>query len=125
MLGTMWAAFFGMLFSNHFPVFKARSYNKQITEDSIGVVVVMDEKFAGDIKQIFNDNQAHQVQQDPADLALDRGTRRFWTTVVQLLVFVGVVAGLLLYDVIHIPFPSNMVDQESIGSSRARAWLHP
>jgi hypothetical protein len=54
MLGTMWAAFFGMLVSNRFPVFKKRIYHPQISEDSIGVVVEMGENLAQEIEEIFN-----------------------------------------------------------------------
>ena len=125
MLGTMWAAFAGLLFTNFFPVFKPRIYSPQITEDSIGVVVEMDEKLTEEIETVFKKFDAHLVQKEPGSPQTDRGARRFWTIVVQVLAFAGVIGGLLAYDVIHIPFPSNMVDQESIGFQQGPRLTSP
>ena len=115
MLGTMWTAFFGMLIANRFPVFKRRVYNVQITEDSIGVVAEVDETLASEIERVFKENGSHSVQQEPASPRIDAGNRRFWGAVLGGLVILTVIIGLLSYDIIRIPFSSQMVEQESIG----------
>jgi len=125
MLGTMWMAFFGMLLSNKFPVFKKQVYSPRITGDSIGLLVEMDEKLADEIKKIFNDNQAHEIQQQGASQAADPGAKRFWWSVVAVLVAAGGVTGLFVYDIIHIPFPSQMVDQVSIGEQQGPRLAAP
>jgi mono/diheme cytochrome c family protein len=125
MLGTMWAAFFGMLVSNRFPVFKKRAYHPVISDDSIGVAVEMDEDLASKIENIFKDNQAHQILQEEASPRRDRGMLRFWGGVAAFLVIAGGIGGLFVYDVIKIPFPSNMIDQESIAPQQGPRLAAP
>ena len=125
MLGTMWMAFFGMLISNRFPVFKKQAYHPSISGDSIGVLVEMDEKLVDEITKIFQDNDAHQIQREPASPPVDTGMQRFWAGLVVLLVLAGGIAGLFLYDIIRIPFPSQMVEQDSIAAQEGPRLAAP
>jgi len=125
MLGTMWMAFLGMLISNGFPSFKKKAYHPSITGDSIGVLVEMDEKRASEITQIFKDNQAHEIQQEAASVRVDVGMLRFWLGFVVFLGLAGGITGIFLYDIVRIPFPSQMVEQESIAAQQGPRLAAP
>jgi mono/diheme cytochrome c family protein len=125
MLGTMWAAFFGMLVSNGFPVFKKRAYHPQISTDSIGVVVEVDDGLKEKIETVFKDNQAHQIIQEAASPKRDTGMLRFWAGFAGFLIIAAGVGGLFVYDVVRIPFPSQMIEQESIAAQQGPRLAAP
>jgi mono/diheme cytochrome c family protein len=125
MLGTMWAAFFGMLVSNGFPVFKKQAYHPQISIDSIGLAVAADESLAEKIEAVFKDNQAHQMTRESASPKRDTGMLRFWGGFVVFLIIVISVGGLFVYDVVRIPFPSQMIEQESIAAQQGPRLAAP
>ena len=116
MLGTMWGAFFGMIFLNRFPIFKRQIYDPHITEGMIGVQVNVDNdnlaKSAADIYKSFN---ASYFQQIGAAARSDRGFWIFWTAVAGVLLVGATITVLFFYNIFQIPFPTNMADQDSIG----------
>jgi mono/diheme cytochrome c family protein len=125
MLGTMWAAFFGMLVSNRFPVFKKRVYHPQIGKDSIGLVIEIGDDLTQNIEAVFKDNHAHQILQEPASPRRDVNMLQFWAGLaIFLLIAVGI-GGLFAYDVLRIPFPSQMVEQESIAAQEGPRLAAP
>ena len=116
MLGTMWGAFFGMIFLNRFPIFTPQIYDPHITEGMIGVQVEVDNgdlaKSAADIFKSFN---ASHFQQTDAAPRFDRGFWIFWTAVAGVLLVGATISALFFYNIFQIPFPTNMADQDSIG----------
>ncbi len=114
MLGTMWTAFFSMLSANRFPVFKQRAYHPDITAGSIGVVVEADESLAAQIEAVFTNAGGYHVERVAASPRVDVGQRRFWAIVLGGGAALIVISLLFFYDVLHINFPSQMIDQESV-----------
>jgi mono/diheme cytochrome c family protein len=115
MLGTMWATFFGLLLGNRFPVFKTPLYDPRITEGHVGVLADVDEALADRAYELLESNGAHHMHRVEADPAPDHRFRLFWGSVLGAIAVLGIVLLLLVYDVISIPFPSNMVHQDSVG----------
>ncbi len=114
MLGTMWTAFFSLLVSNRFPFMKHQIYDVRITEDSIGVIVVADKGLAEKLESAFRDGGAYEFRQDVPSPKVDIGYRRFWAGVIATVVVATIVGGLFVYDILRIPFGTQMYDQESI-----------
>lgn len=114
MLGTMYATFFGMLALNRFPRFKAEPYDASIADERIGVQVDVADDLADRAAEVFNNNQAQNIQRVPAAPQVDRGQRIFWASALGALAVIGAISLLFFYDVIRIPFPTNMYDQDSI-----------
>jgi mono/diheme cytochrome c family protein len=115
MLGTMWATFFGLLLGNRFPVFKEQPYDPRITEGHVGILVEVDEELADRACELLESNGAHHMHRAKADPAPDHRFRLFWGGVLGAIAVLGVVLLLLVYEVVKIPFPSNMVHQDSVG----------
>jgi mono/diheme cytochrome c family protein len=115
MLGTMWGAFFGFLLVNRFPAFGRPAYNPQITAGDIGLLVRVDEQLVPQAERVFHEEGAHDVQR------LERewiNTGAWFRLVATAGLVVAVLAGvslLFFYDILRIPFPSQMVHQDSIG----------
>ena len=82
----------------------------------IGVQVEVDNndlaKSAEDVFKSFNASHFQQVEAAPT---FDRGFWIFWTAVAGVLLVGATISTLFFYNVFQIPFPSNMVDQDSIG----------
>jgi mono/diheme cytochrome c family protein len=115
MLGTMWATFFGLLLGNRFPVFKEQPYDPRITEGHIGVLVEVDGELADGACELLESKGAHHIHRVEADPTPDHRFRFFWGGLLGAVGVLGAVLLLLVYDVISIPFPSNMVHQDSVG----------
>jgi mono/diheme cytochrome c family protein len=113
MLGTMWAAFFGLLGENRFPTFRKQIYDPRITEGHIGVVVEVDESLADQVEKVLRDNGAHHMRREIYTPQADYGLMAFWGTILGALALVGVITLLISYDVLKLPFPTNMANQES------------
>ncbi len=114
MLGTMWASFFGMVGENRFPVFKRQIYDPRISEGYIGVAVEIGTDIVDQVRGIFNDLGAEDVVSGETDERKDPGHRLFWAGFFVLGGVLTLLTGLLAYNVIQIPFPSQMVSQESV-----------
>jgi mono/diheme cytochrome c family protein len=114
MLGTMWAAFFGLLHANVFPIFKSQVYDPRITEGHIGIVVRVDESQAEEAEKILVENGAHHMRREPYVVETDYRRIAFRVAVPAGLVILAGLILLVAYDVIKAPIPSNMVDQNSI-----------
>ncbi len=125
MLGTMWTSFFSLLVANRFPALKHRAYDVRVTEDSIGIVIDMDQKLFDDLSKIIKDAGAYEVRQEAASPKVDVGYRRFWGTVLGGLLVITVIGVLFVYDVFRIPFGTQMYDQESISYEQGPRRVAP
>jgi mono/diheme cytochrome c family protein len=114
MLGTMWATFFGLLFANRFPIFKPQLYDPRITEGHLGVLAEVDEGLADQVESILTRNGAHHMCRERAGAEGDPRHRVFWTAVVAALLAAAIVLLVLAYEVVKIPFPTNMANQDSV-----------
>ena len=114
MLGTMWATFFGFVIGNRFPVLKPQLYDPRITEGHIGVLAEVDEGLADQAESVLTANGAHHMHRQEAGPQADLGHRKFWTAAIAALVAAGVTLLLFTYEVIKIPFPTNMNHQDSV-----------
>ena len=115
MLGTMWAAFFGLLWLNGLPAFKQEHYDVRITAGFIGVQAAVDNRQTDLFERIFKDSGVVELKKQAIGPVLDKKFRMFWGGAAGLLTVGLVVLMLFVYDVIKIPFPSNMVEQDSFG----------
>jgi mono/diheme cytochrome c family protein len=114
MLGTMWAAFFGLLGASRFPAMKAEAYDPRITEGHIGILATVPAAQVEEVASLLQANGAHHMRREPVDLTPDVGRRRFWFAVGGALLLVTVIVLLLAYDVVEIPFPTQMDSQPSV-----------
>ncbi len=115
MLGTMWAAFFSLLVENRFPVFRKQIYDPRITEGHIGVVAQVDEAQADQVIEILTANGAHHLKRAPVEKKTDVRLTVFWVGALASVVVVLGVLELFAYDVIKLPFPTQMTEQDSVG----------
>jgi mono/diheme cytochrome c family protein len=116
LLGTMWTIFFGFFVVNRLPAFGRPVYDRRITLGKIGIVVRPEQAQALEVESALRKAGAGDLQHLSDDEEADNRTWvRITVGVVGILV-VGVGISLLFsYDVLRIPFPSQMVDQDSIG----------
>jgi mono/diheme cytochrome c family protein len=97
-------------------IFKTRLYDPRITEGHIGVYVAADEAIADEVERVLTDNGAHHMNREPInETRVDYRNRAFWASVAVLLVLVIGVVLLLAYEVIKIPFATQMEAQVSVG----------
>ena len=114
MLGAMWATFFAMLVSNRFPMFKAQVYDPRVSEGHIGILAQVDEMLGDRVENILAANGGHHLHREAADPRPDTRFKLFWAAAVAFIVVAAAVGLLFVYDILRIPFPSNMVDQDSV-----------
>ncbi len=136
MLGTMWAAFVGLLLENRFPIFKSQLYDPRITEGHIGVLAEVDAELADKAEAILKANGAHHLQRveekyplfaRPGNL-LDRLKARvttlfgpdllqrpFWLVVAVGIVVLLAVGAFIPYGIFPVAIPTQMEHQVSIG----------
>ncbi len=114
MLGTMWAAFFGLLAINRFPDFETKTYDPRITEGHIGVLVWLNEAMADKAEAILVAHGGHHLQRIPYEPTSNRNLVRFWGIVVAGVTILGVLILFIGYDIIPLHFPTNMAEQDSI-----------
>jgi mono/diheme cytochrome c family protein len=115
MLGTMWATFFGMLFLNRFPAMDKLPYDPRITEGNVGVLAFVDDTLGEEVEQALKSFGAFDIKRERRNpKPRSHKFELFWGGAgLTGLVLVGIL-GLFLFDVIRIPFPTNMIDQDSI-----------
>ncbi len=116
MLGTMWSAFFGFLAINRFPVFGQPAYDVRITTGDIGVLAEVNEELLSRAESVFKENGAHDVRRLENRQQINTAAWiRFVTAGGLATAVVIIIAVLFWYDVLRIPFLSQMVNQQSIG----------
>jgi mono/diheme cytochrome c family protein len=114
MLGTMWATFFGFLAVNRLPTFGAPLYDARITLGKIGLLVRPKEAEVREVESALREAGAVDVRLVVAREGTKGRVRvRAAVTGVVLLLAVGL-SLLFFYDVIRIPFPTNMAHQASV-----------
>ncbi|MCL4394760.1 MAG: DUF3341 domain-containing protein [Chloroflexi bacterium] len=116
MLGTMWAAFFGLLLSNRFPITKSQLYDPRITEGHIGVLAEVDDSLVDEVENVLRSNGAHHLRRADATTPPDLRHRAFWAVIAGAVVIGAIVVTLLAYGIVDISFPTQMADQYSIAS---------
>jgi mono/diheme cytochrome c family protein len=116
MLGTMWVTFLGFLVLNRLPVFGRPAYDARITAGDIGVLVHTDEEASPQVEQVLREGGAHDVRRIEDGEWINTGawTRFVVATGFVLIVLTGI-SLLFFYDVLRIPFPTQMIHQDSIG----------
>ena len=115
MLGTMWVTFFGFWLLNRFPRFGKPIYDERISDGQIGVVVEVDDSRVDRAVDVLKTNDATEVMREPWREQFDSRAWKRWLTVVGLgLAAVLVIFPLFVYDVIRIPFGTQMDDQVSV-----------
>ncbi len=116
MLGTMWAAFFALVVFNRLPVFGRPAYSDRITRGDIGVLAQVDHDAVDRVATAMQESGAHEIQHLPGGQRVSQGSwALFVATVIAAVGVVIIVSLLFFYDIIRIPFPSNMVNQLSTG----------
>jgi mono/diheme cytochrome c family protein len=116
MLGTMWSAFFGFLLANRLPPFRRQAYDPRVSAGEIGLVIHAEESRVAEVERALKQAGAHDVQVvdgEPEGKVAAR--KRLALAAGAILVALVVVGVLFWYGVLHIPFPSNMVEQASLG----------
>ena len=115
MLGIMWVTFGGFFVLNRFPTFGQPANDRRITDGDIGVLVETDSSRLARAEEIFQEAGATHVERLQEHQREDVGQWRLWGFTVLLIVgVVGLLGGLLSYDIIRIPYPSQMIWQDSI-----------
>jgi mono/diheme cytochrome c family protein len=116
MLGTMWTAFFGFVAINRLPAFGRPAYDARITAGNIGVLAQVDKDTASQVEQALRQSGAHDVRRIEGGEWINTGAwvRFVGAAGVGLTVLAGV-SLLFFYDVLRIPFPTQMINQDSTG----------
>jgi mono/diheme cytochrome c family protein len=113
MLGTMWAAFFGLLLANRFPKTGKQLYDPRISEGQIGLIAEFDEPMAAQVEQIMFANGARHLTRAPTEPA-NRSFQLFWPGLLGAVVAGGAVSMLFAFGIVQLPIPTNMAEQDSI-----------
>ena len=126
MLGTMWVTFGGFVLLNRFPRFGQPVYDPRITAGKIGVLVEADEGRAGRVADLFQNGNAADVQRYGARPQIDTRAWVRWLAVLAVLLgLVLIISPLFTYDVIRIPFGTQMDDQVSVNPEGAPRLAAP
>jgi len=115
MLGMMWSAFGAFMFINRMPVFGRLPFSEHVADGLIGVLVQAEEGRAAGIERLLREAGASEVQRFDNSARADNAT---WMKVVGgaglAATLALVVVVMLAYEVIKIPFPTNMADTVAI-----------
>ncbi len=114
MLGIMWAAFFGWLFVNRLPAFGRPAYDAKISSGDIGIVVETTESLSSTVESTLVDTGAAEVMPQEANWINTGAWFRLAASAGVGLVVVAGVTLLFFYDIVRIPFPTQMKNQDSI-----------
>jgi mono/diheme cytochrome c family protein len=116
LLGVMWTIFFGFFVVNRLPVFGRPVYNGRITLGKIGIAVRPNQAQALEVERVLREAGAGDLQRLAGDEgAHGRAWVRFALGVIGVLIIGTGIALLFSYDVLRISFPSQMVNQDSVG----------
>lgn len=125
MLGTMWSAFFGVLHTNIFPIFKSEIYDPRITEGHLGVAVRVDETLADQVEAALKANGAHHMQRQIYLKETDTRRIMFRIAVPAAVLILTSLILILAYDIVRIPFPTQMENQDSLGYNQGPRLAAP
>jgi mono/diheme cytochrome c family protein len=115
MLGTMWITFGGFFLFNRLPRFGRPMYDRRIGEGNIGVLIETDSSRVDRVTDLLKGFGAFDVQCVPAREQVDNRAWGRWLLVVGLIAVAAlVITPLFVYDVIRIPFGTQMDDQASV-----------
>ncbi len=115
MLGLMWTAFGAFLVINRMPVFGRPPYSEKVMGGPIGLLVQSDAKRVAEVERLLREAGATEVQQFEETARANHGTWQKVMIGAGLAVTLGVVLlGILSYEVIKIPFPTNMADTVAV-----------
>jgi mono/diheme cytochrome c family protein len=116
MLGMMVATFLAMLALNRFPAIDEQPYDPRITEGNLGIALQVPENLLDGALQAMQAAGAIDVTQDKViQKPVSHKTAAFWGTLGGVATVALIVVGLFVYDVIRIPFPTNMLEQDVTG----------
>jgi mono/diheme cytochrome c family protein len=125
MLGTMGLTFVGLFLVNRFPVLKPTAYDRRITEGYIGVAVALEEALWDRAQSALTAAGAAECQRLPASPRRDTRNLLFWAGVGVVALGGLVFLGLWAYDVIKIPFYTQMAIQPSVDYDQAPRLAAP
>jgi mono/diheme cytochrome c family protein len=126
MLGTMVATFIGFVLTNRFPTFGRPAYHPAITTGQIGMVVETDDSRLERVQSALRDAGGQEIAQ--VDSPVEGDPHRWRLLGFTILLIGGVLAiagGLLAYDIIKIPYTTQMTYQESIDYEEAPRMAAP
>ncbi len=116
MLGTMWATFAGFVLSNRFPRYGNPINDPRIMAGRVGVAVEADEQRADRAMQALTETGAIDVRREPYREQVSNQKWLLWGwTVLLILGVAGLAGGLVAYDIIRLPWFSQMANQISVG----------
>jgi mono/diheme cytochrome c family protein len=113
MLGTMWAAFFGLLLASRFPRTDKQLYDSRISEGQIGIIAEFDDVLVAQVEGAFFASGASHLTRAGAQPP-NRSFQFFWPLLLGAVTTGGIVAMLFAFDIVAIPIPTNMAEQDSI-----------
>jgi mono/diheme cytochrome c family protein len=115
MLGMMWTAFGAFLIINRMPVFGQPPFSDKVMDGSIGILVQIDANRLDEIERLLREGGASEVRR------FDQGARANHATWLKVMGGVAAVVTLALvvlllfsFEVIKIPFPTNMADTVAV-----------
>jgi mono/diheme cytochrome c family protein len=115
MLLTVLVTFLSFWLANRFPTFRPKAYDPHITQGYIGVRAVISKTQVDEAAEIFKNTSAQFTQRNEIITPQgDIGFFRFWGIFLGVVIVGGTLSLLFFYDVLKIPFPSQMIEQESI-----------
>jgi mono/diheme cytochrome c family protein len=113
MLGMMVTTFFAMIALDRFPIIDEQPYDPRITEGNLGVALQVPESQSDAAAQAMREAGAIDVKQEKVNpKPVSHKTAGFWGALAGGVTLVLAVLGLFVYDVIRIPFPTNMIEQD-------------
>ena len=115
MLGTMATTFIGFLILNRLPALWRPRYDVEVTEGQIGVLVLAGDDLLAAVENALRQAGAGEVRRLAPNLPNNRLWNRAIAGTIVILGLVGIVVVLFLYDILSIPFPTNMANQLSTG----------
>ncbi len=115
MLGTMYATFFGMLILNRLPAWGRHGYDPRVTLGNISLQALVQETLAERVVEVMNQaGAADVIRETVTSPRPDRTFRNFWMAFSAGLAITAIILGLFVYDILRIPFPTNMWDQDVV-----------
>ncbi|HEX9115502.1 MAG TPA: quinol:electron acceptor oxidoreductase subunit ActD [Anaerolineae bacterium] len=116
MLGTMWATFVGFFIINRLPRFGNPINDRRIMAGHLGVAVEADGQRYERAREALAETGAIDIKVEPYREQVSSIQWLLWVwTVLLILGVAGLAGGLVAYDILRVPWFSQMVDQVSYG----------